>query len=74
MNNHDRKNLEFLISADKDTIKEWYSTVEEDDHLYASELIAIYSAELKMFEILMEDTVDDLSMASEILNSYTLNK
>lgn len=39
MNKHDRKNLEFLLNADRDTLRDWYDSVDEDDHEYAMELL-----------------------------------
>jgi len=46
MNEYDRENLQFLLNADKETLKDWYETVDVDDHEYASELLAQYSEEL----------------------------
>jgi hypothetical protein len=46
MNNHDRDNLDFLLSIDAETFKDWYSKMTPDDHDYASELLEKYSQEL----------------------------
>lgn len=51
MNKHDRDNLNFLLSLDRDTLKDWYSKVDQEDHEYAQELLAIYSLELKQRSI-----------------------
>ena len=39
MKKRDRKNLEFLLNADRDTLRDWYESVDEDDHEYAMELL-----------------------------------
>ena len=46
MNEHDRSQLEFLMSIDAKTFKDWYSKTDEDDHEYAGELLAAYAKEL----------------------------
>lgn len=46
MNQHDKENLHFLLSASPEVLKDWYESVEEDDHIYASELLAAYKLEL----------------------------
>lgn len=48
MNEHDRENLQFLLNADEETLQDWYSKVDEDDHEYASEIMTMYSEELAM--------------------------
>lgn len=46
MNQHDRDNLNFLLSADTKTLKDWHSKVDQDDLDYAMELLEAYSREL----------------------------
>ena len=46
MNQNDRDNLNFLLNASPEVIKDWYSQVDQDDILYAHELLDAYSREL----------------------------
>lgn len=46
MNQHDRDNLQFLLTASPEVIKDWYSKMDSDDIDYAYELLAAYSREL----------------------------
>jgi len=46
MNKHDRDNLEFLLNASPTVIAEWMNTVDEDDVVYAHELLAMAAEEL----------------------------
>ena len=71
MNDNDRKNLEFLLKADPETLKEWYQVVETDDIVYALELITLYSNLLKEYS---QDEVVDCTEAKEVLRKYTLSK
>jgi hypothetical protein len=75
MNEHDRKNLEFLLGADQDTMQDWYSKVSEDDVEYALELLQLANTELMLKEIELEETQQDLdlSQAQALLSQFTLN-
>lgn len=46
MNKHDRDNLEFLLNASSEVIADWMNTVDEDDVVYAHELLAMAAEEL----------------------------
>ena len=46
MNQHDRDNLNFLMTASDEVLREWYSSASEDDLLYAQELLSEYEMEL----------------------------
>jgi hypothetical protein len=47
MNDHDRNNLNFLLNIDGDTFNEWYAQTDEDDRVYAQELLALAAEELR---------------------------
>lgn len=47
MNQNDRNNLEFLLNASEDVLRDWYDSVSEDDHVYAHELLNAYMAEIQ---------------------------
>lgn len=46
MNDYDKSNLNFLLNASDEILLDWYNTVGEDDHEYASELLSQYKEEL----------------------------
>lgn len=71
MNDNDRKNLEFLLKADANTLKDWYQTVDTDDIVYALELITIYNNLLQEYS---QDEVVDCKEAKEVLRKFTLSK
>lgn len=72
MNQHDRDNLRFLLTASPETLKDWYDKVDYEDHIYALELIKTYSAELMVEELESSDDVEDLTEANKILAKFLL--
>ena len=65
MNEHDRNNLNFLLNIDGDTFNEWYAQTDEDDRVYAQELLALAAEELR-------DLAADLRIEAElsVMNSF----
>jgi hypothetical protein len=63
MNERDRKNLEFLMTADDDVLTEWFENMEEDDVNYAFELLEM--AKLNLVDQATE--LSDLSDADKYL-------
>lgn len=47
MNKHDRDNLDFLLSLEREHFQEWYNTITEDDREYAQEIISQAAIELQ---------------------------
>ena len=47
MNEHDRANLEFLLHASPEVLKDWESKVTADDFAYANELLLRFAVELR---------------------------
>jgi hypothetical protein len=47
-NQWDRDNLEFLLNTKGDDFAAWFAQADEDDLVYARELMDAYSLELKM--------------------------
>ena len=72
MNDYDRSNLDFLLSINKATLKDWYNKMSSDDIDYASEIMTLYSAELAMKSALLNDDVADISAANKILKQFRL--
>lgn len=51
MNQHDQDNLRFLLNCSPTQLKKWYQTADDNDLLYASELLERYGVLLD-FEIM----------------------
>ena len=47
-NEWDRNNLNFLLHLDEQETKDWYHQSDEDDRVYAQELLDAYALELKV--------------------------
>jgi len=47
LNKHDRDNLEFLLSLDRDEFDKWHAAMDQDDLDYAQELMAMAAEELR---------------------------
>jgi hypothetical protein len=59
MNEHDRNNLNFLLNIDGETFEDWYAQTDEDDRVYAQELLALAAEELR-------DQARDLRIEAEL--------
>jgi hypothetical protein len=77
MNAHDRKNLDFLLAAEPDVIRDWAGKMDSDDINYAQELLLQHAADLRerSREIIIEAEMmrnNSLDQAREILAKFTL--
>ena len=77
MNAHDRKNLDFLLTADITVIRDWAGKMDADDIIYAQELLMQHADNLRerSREILIEARMmrnSSLDQAREILDRFTL--
>ena len=75
MNNHDKGNLQFLLSLRTEQEWEnWYNAVGEDDHAYAMEILRAARTEttMQLLELQDEAANEDLSLAKSVLRRYTL--
>ena len=86
MDEHDRKNLKFLLDASDAVMRDWYQHVGDDDRLYASELLQAYSEELReqskqlrtVCEMALHDTLeptletDHYPLAATVLAKFRL--
>jgi hypothetical protein len=74
MNKHDKDNLNFLLTASKETLNDWYNSLGEDDIDYAFELLQMAKTELILKELELLDVVDDVEDADraviEILEKF----
>lgn len=77
MTQYDLDNLRFLLTVSKETLKDWFNTVDEDDILYATELLeqakTDVDAKAMMIDMLIDKGDDiDTTVASEYLSKFTL--
>lgn len=63
MNENDRLNLQFLLNCSEEVFRDWYLSVDDDDHKYANSLMTIASWE-------MIDLIMDTSIAENYLRKY----
>lgn len=74
MNNWDRDNLNFLLTASKETLEDWHHCADADDYAYALELLQAAQTELELIAL---DTIDaevqeDISAAQIVLARFAL--
>ncbi len=72
MNAHDRKNLEFLLAAEIDVIRDWAGKMDSDDINYAQELLLQHADDLRerSREILVEAEMARLDSTYGIARDY----
>jgi hypothetical protein len=72
MNAHDRKNLEFLLAAEIDVIRDWAGKMDSDDINYAQELLLQHAEDLRerSREILVEAEMARLDSTYGIARDY----
>lgn len=73
-NQWDRDNLNFLLNTKGDEFHAWYDQSDEDDKIYAQELMDAYSRELKLrAEALeIEAMLDNVQDAKDVLKKFAL--
>jgi hypothetical protein len=70
MNEHDRDNLRFLLTASDATLKDWYTVADLEDIAYALELVNNYQLQIQAFAV---DEVENCVEAINLLKKFTLN-
>jgi hypothetical protein len=72
MNQHDRKNLDFLLKSELDVIRDWAGKMGADDITYAQELLLQHAADLRerSREILVEAEMARLDSTYGIARDY----
>jgi hypothetical protein len=72
MNAHDRSNLEFLLKAEPDVIRDWAGKMNPDDITYAQELLLQHADDLRerSREILVEAEMARLDSTYGIARDY----
>jgi len=73
-NDWDRENLNFLLNTKGDEFKEWYAQSDEEDRIYAQELMDAYSRELQLQaqELEIEAKLDNMQEAKDVLKKFAL--
>lgn len=73
-NDWDRENLNFLLNTKGEDFEDFWAQSDEDDKVYARELLDAYSRELKLRAELLEveSRVEDLSVAKDVLKKFAL--
>lgn len=85
MNEHDKRNLRFLLSLGKVGLMRFLSQASEDDMLYAAELLNRHKAEIegnaekyeaRIYEYVSQDDfeIDEFPDAKEYLSKFRLKK
>ncbi len=72
MNDHDRSNLQFILSLDEKSYDEWTASLTEDDIDYALELLKAARTEAMMHIAQLADDVEDTTEANSILKGFML--
>jgi hypothetical protein len=72
MDERDKSNLEFLLSASPDILQDWYDKMNADDHQYARELLEISQMELDLRILELIDDVDHVDDAHQLLQQFTI--
>jgi hypothetical protein len=72
MNAHDRSNLDFLLAAEIDVIRDWAGKMGSDDINYAQELLLQHAKDLRerSREILVEAEMQRLDSTYGIARDY----
>lgn len=65
MDENDRVNLEFLLNASEDTLRDWYQKIDDEDKLYAASLLELASLEFL-------DMCEDTDISESILRKFRL--
>ena len=71
MNDHDKSNLNFLLTSTSQELEKWYYAVDDEDHDYASEIMAAYSHELSLRAMIDKPTWL-FTQAQEVLARFRL--
>jgi hypothetical protein len=72
MNNHDRSNLQFILSLDEKSYDKWTASLSEDDVDYALELLKAARTEAMMHIAQLADEVEDTTEANSLLKGFML--
>jgi len=72
MNDHDRDNLNFLLSVTAEGFEAWLNQADDDDVNYALELLKMRKSEILVKLMDASDNVEDTSKANQALKKFML--
>lgn len=78
MNQHDRDNLMFILTSPEEVLRDWWDKIDNDDKIYALELLQMYREELSLAEQYYdafnkaENKNMDVTEAKSVLKKFTL--
>lgn len=64
MNDRDTDNLYFLLKAPAEVLLDWYEQVEEDDHVYAKELLSLFQEAID--SKIIEQKIEEMSSFEDV--------
>jgi len=67
MNEWDRDNLKFIMETDDGAFDEWLDQADNDDVVYALELIRLAKAELMVQEMELTDGIANFNEANQLI-------
>lgn len=70
MDEYDRANLKFLLSANDEVLADWFAKMTEDDAKYAISLLAYAKTEIDAYILNTVDQVDDVCDARRVLEKF----
>lgn len=70
MNDHDQKNLQFLLDASPEQFDDWLNTVSDDDLDYGVELMQKHRSKILMNIVELFDDVQSTEQADAILSKF----
>ena len=72
MNQNDLNNLEFIMSLNVESIKQWWDSISEDDREYAMELLEYQKRILveKKTNICLDAEITDMTQAKQLLSRW----
>ena len=74
MNEHDQRNLDFLLAiGDGEEFDKFISSVPLDDINYALELLQTHTSMMMVKELELQDDVEDISLAATVINKIKEN-
>jgi len=79
MDQHDKDNLDFILSLDKESLKKWFEQASTDDLIYSMEIINQYKQEIAPFIDVLEndnkvDELDNYDISKDVINSIIHKK
>lgn len=79
MDQHDKDNLDFILSLDKESLKKWFEQASTDDLIYSMEIINQYKEEIAPFIDVLEndnkvDELNNYDMSKDVINSIIHKK